>query len=102
MANPNVLKIELTPEARRDLTFIAKQLDAEGDDGVAIGSAIGTEAVLLEAIGWFDMLADHIPRAKENRHSGNGALRMRAAEFLPGVFRKRLGRPYHENAETLP
>jgi hypothetical protein len=67
MANPNVLKIELTPEARRDLTFIAKQLDAEGDDGVAISSAIGTEAVLLEAIARGDkvVIIDREGRRRE-------------------------------------
>jgi len=59
-------------------------------------------ADLLErAARWFDALKDHVPRAKQNRHTGNGALRVRAAEFLPGVFRKRLGQPYHAHVATI-
>jgi hypothetical protein len=59
-------------------------------------------ADLLErAARWFDVLKDRVPRAKQNRHTGNGALRVRAAEFLPGVFRKRLGQPYHAHVATI-
>jgi hypothetical protein len=59
-------------------------------------------AELLErAATWFDALANHVARAPQNRHTGNGALRMRAAEFLPGVFRKRLGHPYHAYVGTI-
>ena len=43
-----LLTIELTPDARRDLSFIGEQLKT--DDADAIGNAIGTEAELLEAI----------------------------------------------------
>jgi hypothetical protein len=50
---------------------------------------------------WFDALADRVPRAPQNRHTGNGALRVRAAEFLPGVFRERLGRPYHAHVAII-
>jgi hypothetical protein len=61
-----------------------------------------TFAELLDkATGWFDELAGHVPRAKENIHTGNGALRVRAAEFLPYVFRKRLDHPYHAHVATI-
>jgi hypothetical protein len=53
------------------------------------------------AAAWFDALATHVPRAAQNRHTGNGALRVRAAEFLPGVFRKRLGQPHHAHVATI-
>jgi hypothetical protein len=57
--------------------------------------------LLERAGGWFDALADRARRAKQNRHTGNGARRMRAAEFLPGVFRRRLGQPYHDHVGTI-
>ncbi len=57
--------------------------------------------LLKRAAGWFDALVDRVPRAKQNRHTGNGALRVRAAEFLPGVFRKRLGHPHHTHVATI-
>jgi hypothetical protein len=57
--------------------------------------------LLQRAARWFDALKDHVPRAKQNRHTGNGALRVRAAEFLPGVFRKRLGQPHHAHVATI-
>ena len=47
------------------------------------------------------VLGDHVRRAKQNRHTGAGALRMRAAEFLVGVFQKRLGHPYHGHVATI-
>jgi hypothetical protein len=53
------------------------------------------------AAAWFDALATQVPRAAQNRHTGNGALRVRAADFLPGVFRKRLGQPYHAHVATI-
>lgn len=59
-------------------------------------------AELLErGARWFDALKDQVPRAKQNRHTGKGALRVRVAEFLPGVFRRRLGQPHHAHVATI-
>lgn len=59
-------------------------------------------ADLLERVsGWFGALSGRVPRATQNRHTGNGALRVRVAEFLPCVFRKRLGQPYHAHVATI-
>jgi len=57
--------------------------------------------LLDKAAGWFEALAGHVPRAKENRHTGKGALRMRAAGFLVDVFKRTLGRPYHSHVGTI-
>ena len=46
MSDSNVLRIELDPEAQRDLRLIKELLGV--DTGDAIGSALGTEALLLE------------------------------------------------------
>jgi len=53
------------------------------------------------AASWFDALSGHVPRAKQNKHTSAGALRVRAAEFLVSVFRKKLGRPYRAHVATL-
>ena len=57
--------------------------------------------LMERAADWYNALADNVPRAKQKRHSGKGALRVRTAEFLPGVFRKRLGHPYHAHIATI-
>ena len=57
--------------------------------------------LLERAGGWFGALAGHVPRGKHNRHAGAGVLRVRASEFLVGVFRRKLGRPYHTHVATL-
>jgi hypothetical protein len=57
--------------------------------------------LLDRAADWFEALASHVPRAQQNRQTGAGALRVRAAEFLVGVFRRKLGRPYHAHVATL-
>jgi hypothetical protein len=57
--------------------------------------------LMERAAAWFEARADHVTRAKHNRHTGAGALRVRTAEFLPGVFRKRLGHPYHAHVATI-
>jgi len=57
--------------------------------------------LMERAAGWFGALADHVLRASQNKHTGAGALRVRAAEFLPGVFRRTLDRPYHAHVATI-
>jgi len=58
-----------------------------------------------ELIEWgadcFSALAGHVRRAKQNRHTDNGALRMRAAEFLVDVFKRKLGHPYHAHVAII-
>ena len=56
---------------------------------------------LDRAAGWFSALGDDVQRAKYNRHTGKGALSLRAAEFLPGIFRKKLDHPYHAHVATI-
>jgi hypothetical protein len=46
MSDSNVLRLELDPEAQRDLRVIKEMLGVDTAD--AIGSALGTEALLLE------------------------------------------------------
>jgi hypothetical protein len=57
--------------------------------------------LMKRAAAWFEARADDTQRAKQNRHTGAGALRIRTAEFLPGVFRKRLGHPYHAHVAII-
>jgi predicted component of type VI protein secretion system len=71
--------------------------EADGSERQVIAFA----GLLERGADWFDGLADHVPRASQNRHIGNGALRVRAAEFLPGVFRRRLDQPYHAHVATI-
>jgi hypothetical protein len=72
----------------------------EASDGSEHQIVAFTELIERTA-DWFGALADHVPRAKQFRHTGKGALRVRAAEFLVGVFRKRLGHPYHAHVATI-
>jgi hypothetical protein len=57
--------------------------------------------LLQRADDWFSALARRVLRAPQNRHTGKGALRYRAAQFLPAVFRRQLGRPYHAHVATI-
>ena len=72
----------------------------EASDGSEREVVAFTE-LIERAGGWFEKLADHVPRAKQNRHTGAGARQLRAAEFLVGVFRRKFGRPYHAHVATL-
>ena len=65
MSDANVLRIELDPEAQRDLRVIKDYLGV--DTGDAIGSALGTEALLLEqaAIGGRVVIIDRDGRQHE-------------------------------------
>ena len=72
----------------------------EATDGLKYQEVMFAD-LLKRGADWFDGLAKHVPRAPQNRHTGNDALRARAAEFLPGVFRKRLGHPYHAHVATI-
>jgi hypothetical protein len=72
----------------------------EASDG-SKRQVVAFTALIERAGGWFEKLADHVPRAKKNRHTGAGARRVRAAEFLVGVFRRKFGRPYHAHVATL-
>jgi hypothetical protein len=72
----------------------------EASDG-SERQTVAFTGLLERAASWFDALAGHVPRARQNRRTGNGALRVRAAEFLPGVFRGRLGHPYHAHVATV-
>jgi len=65
------------------------------------GRVLAFSDLIGRAAAWFDALATHVPRAAQNRRTGNGALRVRAAECLPGVFRKRLGQPHHARVATI-
>jgi hypothetical protein len=72
----------------------------EASDGLKY-QEVSLADLLERGTGWFTTLAGRVPRAPQNRHMGNGALRARAAEFLPGLFRKRLGQPYHAYVATI-
>ena len=69
---------------------------------------VALSELMERAGGWFDALADHVPRAKQNRRPGAtkrsaevADLRTRAAEFLSVVFRRTLGHPYHAHVATI-
>jgi hypothetical protein len=57
--------------------------------------------LLDRAASWFDARGVQISRATQNKHTGKGALRVRAAEFLLGVFKRKLTHPYHAHVATI-
>jgi hypothetical protein len=59
-------------------------------------------ADLMErAAGWFDAFAGRVPRAKQNRRTGDRELQIRTVQLLTGVFQRELGHPYYGHVATI-
>jgi hypothetical protein len=72
----------------------------EASDGLE-RQVVAFAELMDRAASWFEALSGRVQRAKENRHTCKGALRMRASEFLVDVFKRSLGRPYHPHVATI-
>ena len=85
-------------ELLRDFAVWAEVFEAS--EGLKYQEVISAD-LLERAAGWFGALSMPRPGQNRNRAYRPGALRMRAAEFLPGVFRKRLGHSYRAHVATI-
>jgi hypothetical protein len=84
------------------LTELFEASDSSERQVVALGE------LMARAADWFEVQADQVPRAKQNRRPSVPAawaeradLRTRAAELLPGIFRKQLGHWYRAHVATI-